>query len=557
MNAENNHEPDLSDLPQADVQSKKQISIVWLIPIVAVLIGGWLAYKGLSEKGPMVTITFESAEGLEAGKTQLKYKDVKIGQVATIRFNADLSRVIITAELVKEAEPFLTENARFWVVRPRVTASGVSGLGTLFSGAYIGMDPGKEGAPARSFKGLEIPPVVTTGMPGRDFLLRANTLGSLDIGAPIYYRQIQVGQVIGYELEEEGQSLRIKIFINAPHDKLVRKNTRFWNASGFDLKLDASGLTLNTESMVSIMMGGIAFDTPTSLEVGGPAREGQLFRLYETRASIFERTYTEKVYYILHFNESIRGLTVGAPVEFRGIKIGHVVDIKSEFDIEKASPRITVLIETEPQRWKVAGTAREATVEDSKDALAKLVARGLRAQLKTGSLLTGQLFVGVDFYPDAPKAELKYGEKFPELPTIPAPLQIITARVNELLSKLETVPIEQIGKDLGDTLQNVKSLSESKELLEAVQALNQTLQDTRALAQNLNTNVAPAITGTLDQAQQTLVSVEGTLGKDSPLQYELRQAIKELGESARSLRVLLEYLERHPDALIFGKGKAK
>ena len=557
MNAENNHEPDLSDLPQAQVQRKKQISIVWLIPIVAVLIGGWLAYKGLSEKGPVVTITFESAEGLEAGKTQLKYKDVKIGEVQTIHFNADLSRVIVTAEMVKEAEPYLTENTRFWVVRPRVTASGVSGLGTLFSGAYIGMDPGKEGKPQRSFKGLEIPPVVTTGMPGREFLLRATALGSLDIGAPVYYRQIQVGQVIGYELEEEGQSLKIKIFINAPHDKLVRKNTRFWNASGFDLKLDASGLTLNTESMVSIMMGGIAFDTPTSLEVGGPAREGQLFRLYETRASIFERTYTEKVYYILHFNESIRGLTVGAPVEFRGIKIGKVVDIKSEFDLEKASPRITVLIETEPQRWKVAGTAREATVQNSKDALAKLVAKGLRAQLKTGSLLTGQLFVSVDFYPDAPKAEIKYGEKFPEFPTIPAPLQIITARVNDLLSKIEAVPIEQIGKDLGATLQNVKQLSESRELLEAVQSLNQTLHDTRELAQNLNTNVAPAITATLDRVQQTLVSIEGTLGKDAPVQYELRQTIKELGESARSLRVLLEYLERHPDALIFGKGKAK
>jgi paraquat-inducible protein B len=557
MNAENNHVPDLSDLPQAQVQRKKQISIVWLIPIVAVLIGGWLAYKGLSEKGPVVTITFESAEGLEAGKTQLKYKDVKIGEVQTIRFNADLSQVIVTAELVKEAAPYLTENTRFWVVRPRVTASGVSGLGTLFSGAYIGMDPGKEGKQQTSFKGLEIPPVVTTGMPGREFLLRATELGSLDIGAPVYYRQIQVGQVIGYELEDEGQSLRIKIFINAPHDKLVRKNTRFWNASGFDLKLDASGLTLNTQSVVSIMMGGIAFDTPTSLEVGGPAQEDQLFRLYETRASIFERTYTEKIYYILHFNESIRGLTVGAPVEFRGIKIGQVVDIKSEFDLKKGSPRITVLIETEPQRWKVAGTDREATAEDSKKGLAKLVAKGLRAQLKTGSLLTGQLFVSIDFYPDAPKAEIKYGEKFPEFPTIPAPLQIITARVNDLLSKIETVPIEQIGKDLGDTLQNVKQLSESKELLEAVQALNQTLQDARDLAQNLNTNVAPAITATLDRAQQTLVSVEGTLGKDSPLQYELRLAIKELGESARSLRVLLEYLERHPDALIFGKGKAK
>ncbi len=250
MNAENTHEPDLSDLPQAVVQSKKQISIVWLIPIVAILIGGWLAYKGLSEKGPMVTITFESAEGLEAGKTQVKYKDVNIGEVASIRFSEDLSRVLVTAELVKEATPFLTENTQFWVVRPRVTASGVSGLGTLFSGAYIGMDPGKEGNSARRFEGLEIPPVVTTGMPGRNFLLQANSLGSLDFGAPVYYRQIQVGQVIGYQLDASGRSLSIKIFVNAPHDKLVRNNTRFWNASGLDLKLDADGIKLNTQSLV-------------------------------------------------------------------------------------------------------------------------------------------------------------------------------------------------------------------------------------------------------------------------------------------------------------------
>ena len=553
MNAENNLEPDLSDLPQADVQSKKQISIVWLIPIVAVLIGGWLAYKGLSEKGPMVTITFESAEGLEAGKTQLKYKDVKIGQVATIRFNADLSRVIITAELVKEAAPFLTENARFWVVRPRVTASGVSGLGTLFSGAYIGMDPGKEGAPARRFKGLEIPPVVTTGMPGRDFLLRANTLGSLDIGAPVYYRQIQVGQVIGYDLDEEGQSLRVKIFINAPHDKLVRKNTRFWNASGFDLKLDASGLTLNTESMVSIMMGGIAFDTPTSLESGGPADVNQIFRLYETRDRIFQRIYTEKKHYILHFDGSIRGLTVGAPVEFRGIRIGQVADIKPEWDFETFSPKITVLIETEPQRWENLGEERV----DSKKEIDMLVAKGLRAQLKTGSLLTGQLFVDLDFHPDAPEAQAKFEGQFTELPTIPAPLQLITTRVSSLLSKIETVPIEKIGKDLEDTLENVKNITASAELMQAVRALNQTLQETRALVQNLNTNVAPTITSTLDQAQQTLDSVAGTLGKDAPLQYEMRQALKELSDAARSLRILLEYLERHPDALIFGKGKAQ
>jgi paraquat-inducible protein B len=551
MKEENNHTPDLESLPQAVVQRKRQISIVWLVPIVAILIGAWLAYKGLSEKGPVVTISFESAEGLEAGKTKLKYKDVEIGQVNTIRFDANLSRVLITAELVKEAEPYLTENTRFWVVRPRVTASGVSGLGTLFSGAYIGMDPVKEGPPARKFEGLEVPPVVTRDTPGRDFILRATALGSLDIGSPVYYRQIQVGQVTGYELDKEAQSLSIKVFINAPHSALVHKNTRFWNASGFDLKLDAGGLKINTESLVSIMMGGIAFETPTSLEAGGEAEEGYEFRLYETRESIFERTYAEKKYYVLNFNESIRGLTVGAPVEFRGIKIGQVVDIKAEYDPQTLAPRITVLIETEPERW--GGALPEAA--ESKRLVEKLVERGLRAQLKTGSLLTGQLFVDVDFHPDAPKAQVKYAGNFPEIPTIPAPLQVITARVNELLNKLETLPIEQIGKDLGDTLQNVKRLSESKELLQAVQALNETLQHTRQLVQNLDSNVAPAIGSTLDQAQKTLVSVEGTLGKDAPLQHEMRRALKELADAARGIRFLTDYLERHPEALIYGKGK--
>jgi paraquat-inducible protein B len=553
MSEQNSTETENQEIPQALVQTRRQISIVWLVPIVAILIGGWLAYKGLSEKGPVVTISFESAEGLEAGKTKVKYKDVEIGLVDTIRFNADLSRVLVTAKLVKETEPYLTENTRFWVVRPRVTASGVSGLGTLFSGAYIGMDPGKEGEPARDFKGLEIPPAVTTGMPGRVFLLRATTLGSLDIGAPVYYRQIQVGQVIGYDLEEKGKSLKIKIFINAPHDKLVKKNTRFWNASGFDLKLDAGGLRLNTESLVSIMMGGIAFDTPTTLDTGGPAEAGEVFRLYETREAIFERTYTHKNYFVLHFNESVRGLSVGAPVEFRGIKIGHVVDIKPEYDPETLTPKITVLIETEPERW---GNIPVDSA-DSRQRVQKLVDKGLRAQLKTGSLLTGQLFIAIDFHPDAPKAQIKYGGQFPEFPTIPAPLQIITARVNELLSKLETVPIKKIGKDLGDTLKNVKGLSESKELLGAVKALNETLQETRQLVQNLDSKIAPEISSTLDQAQKTLVSVESTLGQNSPLQYEMRQAIMELGEAARSVRILVEYLERHPSALIYGKGKAK
>ncbi|MGD8657344.1 MAG: MlaD family protein, partial [Desulfobacterales bacterium] len=274
---------------------------------------------------------------------------------------------------------------------------------------------------------------------------------------------------------------------------------------------------------------------------------------YDTRESIFERTFTEKRHYILHFEGSIRGLTVGAPVEFRGIKLGQVVDIKALFNQETLTPQITVLIETEPQRWQILGE----TELDEKSQMEALIAKGFRAQLKTGSLLTGQLYVEWDFHPDAPPAQVKYGQKFPELPTIPAPLQIITTRVNDLLNKIETVPIEQIGQDLGDTLQNVKNLTGSAELQRAIRDLDATLKETRELAQNLNMNIAPAIMKTLDQAQQTLVSVEGTLGKDAPLQYEIREAMEELGDAARALRVLLDYLERHPDALIFGKGNAQ
>ena len=233
--------------------------------------------------------------------------------------------------------------------------------------------------------------------------------------------------------------------------------------------------------------------------------------------------------------------------------MGQVVDIKALFDQKTLSPRITVLIETEPQRWELVGAERPEYRSD----IETMVARGLRAQLKTGSMLTGQLYVDIDIHPDAPEAQLKLDGQYPEIPTIPAPLQIITNRVNELLSKIETVPIEKIGKDLSDTLANVKTLSESKELLGAVKALNETLQETRQLVQKLDSNVAPAISSTLDQAQKTLVSVEGTLGQDSPMQHEIRQAVKELGEAARAVRILTDYLERHPEALIYGKGKAK
>jgi paraquat-inducible protein B len=468
MSEEETRKNEIHALPEAVVSSRRrQISIVWIVPLVALLIGGWLVYKTLSEKGPTITISFKSAEGLEAGKTKIKYKDVELGQVTEIRLTPDLSRVRVTAELDKAAEDFLSASTRFWVVRARVAAGQVSGLGTLFSGAYIGLDPGKAGLPASHFEGLETPPVVTTDLPGRHFILDASRLGSLDIGAPVYFRQIKVGQVVGYKLEEDGQAVTVKIFINDPIDKHVYKNTRFWNASGLDFAVDASGIRVNTESIVTILIGGIAFDTPTNLEPGGPAEDGDTFKLYESRERIFDKTYTDKTRWLLHFEGSVRGLTVGSPVEFRGIPIGQVLDINMEYNAEKKVFLIPVLIEIEQERIKVIGDMDETDRKKRND---YLVAEGMRAQLKTGSLITGQLYVELDFHPDAAPAQINWEGRYPQMPTVPTSMDEITTSLTQLLKKLQMLPIEQIGNDLRDTVQGAKRLVNSAELQESIAA---------------------------------------------------------------------------------------
>jgi paraquat-inducible protein B len=524
-----NHEPFVAkEAPEAEVAAKRSFSIVWLVPLVAVLIGGWLAYKAYSEKGPTITISFNTAEGLEAGKTKIKYKDVEVGKVETITLGEDISHVVVTAELVKGSEDYLTENTRFWVVRARVAAGQVTGLGTLFSGAYIGIDPVKGEKSVLRFKGLEIPPIVTADLPGRHFLLRGERLGSLDIGTPLYFRQIKVGEVVSYQLDEDGEAVSVKVFIHAPHDERVRENTRFWNAGGIDMSLDATGIKVDTESFVSIMIGGVAFDTPIDLEPGNPVKEGHTFRLYKNRQSIYEKKYTIKRHYILHFNGSVKGLSRGAPVEFRGVKIGEVVDIKLEFHRKEMEPKIPVLIELEPERVAIVG-GESMDLDKRTDVL---VEKGLRAQLKMGSLLTGQLLVEMDFHPEAPLQEIVYAGKYPEFPTLPTPLEQITTRLAQIVDKLEKVPIEKIGNDL-----------------------HKTLEQTQQLVKNLNADVAPMVSGALEQTQKTLASVESVMSSDSALQHELKRALAELANAAGSLSNLADYLQRHPESLIYGKGK--
>jgi paraquat-inducible protein B len=503
------------DMPEAVVKKRSGISIVWIIPIVAAIIGAWVAYKSLSEIGPTITISFENAEGLEAGKTKVKYKDVDVGLVQSVDLAEDLKHVLVAVQMNAGSKNYLTEKTRFWVVKARISAGSVTGLSTLLGGAYIAIDPVSGGKYMDKFTGLKEAPVVTTDQPGRHFLLKADTRGSLDVGAPIYFRQIKVGEVVSYELATDNKTVNFQIFIDAPHHLKVTENTRFWNASGVDLSLSATGFNVDMESTVSLLTGGLAFGLPPNTEPGEVMPENTEFILHDGRREAYEQEITLREKFLLYFEGTVRGLAADAPVEFRGIPVGRVISVDLEFDRKIEEFVIPVLIELEPERFG-GGTSAYAA-EKRKQILERLIAKGLRAQLKTGNILTGKLYVDIDFFPNAKKAELQVVDGHTVLPTIPTSIEEITRSVNTVLDKMKAFPFGKIGEDMTQTLANLDK--------------------------------------TILQADGTLKSIDTMFAKDSPISQELQSTLRELSDAARSLRVLADYLERHPEALLRGKEK--
>ncbi|MBA2483428.1 MAG: MCE family protein [Nitrosomonas sp.] len=530
------------DLPEAIPENKSaRISIVWLIPLIALLIGVWLGYKAWSEMGSTIEISFKSARGLEAGKTKIKYKNVEIGTVEKIELSADMSHVILTANMVKSADAYLTEATRFWIVRARVAANEVSGLETILSGAYIGIDPDTSGTKTKHFSGLDSPPVVTKDLTGRHFYLRSDDLGSLDLGSPVYYRKIQAGSVISQKLADNGQSVILGIFIHSPYDQFVNRDTRFWNASGFELTLDANGVKMNTESLVTMMVGGIAFENPGGSMPTLGVDEWQEFILYENFDAITEGTHLKSVSYLLYFSGSVRGLNIGAPVELKGIKLGQVTGIKMEYNPDTKNIKIPVTIELQMDRITVNGFPDTTTFNRAphKELLEELVQQGLRARLLTGNYVTGQLLIDLDFHQDASPMKIDWETIPPLLPTIPTPLETISNTIFTIVKRLEKLPLEKMGKQLYQT----------------ILSLTEIMKQTEALSKNLNTTLAPTLIATLQQTESTLATVEKILNEDSPVQLELSRVMDELSMALRSIRLLADNLEQNPSALIYGKGE--
>ena len=558
---------ELEDIPSPQVKTSKRVGLVWLVPLVAGLIGLGLAIQAFMEKGPTITIEFASAEGLEAGKTRIKYKDVDVGRVETIQLDRKLAHVTVTASMVPEIESYLTASTRFWIVRARIGTGGVSGLDTLFSGVHIAMEPGSQGEEESHFVGLEKPPVVTQDTPGTYFKMRTAKLGSIDIGAPVYFRQINVGQVVQYEMEPSGAAVNVKVFIRSPHDRRVNQNTRFWNASGLDATVDSNGVRIDTQSILTLLQGGIAFETPTKLGSGGPVDpDKHIFTLFASYDQIAEPSFAHKVYFLAYFDGTIRGLTVGAPVEFRGIKIGEVIDLKLQFNTDDDTFRIPVLCAIEPDRMEPIGenVALGSGKSAEMDMIARLVAKGLRAQLRTGVLLTGQLYVNLDIHPDAESATMGFAGEYPILPTVPEPVQEIAASLTGLLNRLEKLPVEQIGKDLGATVHHAKQLLGARDLAEAVVSLNKSMGQLQQFTAGLNSDLTPRMSDLLEQSRNAMVKGQGALSAaekllnaDAPLTHELNQTLKELARAARAVSALADLLERNPQSLIYGKGDSQ
>ena len=571
--------------PRLEPPNRLRLSLVWLVPIVALVIAASLLVRSLLATGPRIEIEFNTAEGLEPGKTEVRYKEVVIGRVEAVALREDRQAVVVAVQLDRSAAAVASQDTRFWVVRPRIGTAGVSGLGTLLSGAYIGVDAGTSEERRERFVGLESPPLMLRGEPGGSFELSAEDLGSLDVGSPVYYRRTQVGRVVGYGLDPQRDELTVKVFVEAPYHTLVTPETRFWNASGVDLTLNAAGLTLDTQTLASVLAGGISFERPPGAAPQAAASDGSRFTLFANRQAALAPPDGLAVPVRMVFDQSVRGLSIGAPLDFLGVDIGVVRKITLQRDARRGRFPVEVRADIYPLRL---GSLRDALLEagaagrlpgsqadeggSDLDAIQRLVAQGLKAQMRTGNLLTGQLYVALDFFREGSAAasvpataqgaperarptqvERRRAERRSRvearraaleaqaradgiltLPTMPGTLSELQPQVAQIVDKLSRIPYDEIGRKLDGTLGQASA---------TIDRLSPQAQ--RALAD---------VQATLQRAQASLDRLDrNLLDETAPMQRQSEQTLAEVQRAAQALRVLADYLQRHPESLIRGK----
>lgn len=522
---------------------RSRFSLVWLLPIVAVLIAAYLGVRTVRSEGPAITVTFKTGDGLVAGQTKVQHKAVALGAVESVRLSDDLQNVIVTVKMRQEAAPYLTDQSRFWVVRPRLSSGSISGIETLVSGTYIEIDPGEKGGNGRrEFTGLENPPGVRSGEPGKTFQLKADRVGSLTAGAPVFWRDLTVGEVLSYDIGNGDGPVTVTAFVRSPYDGFVREGTHFWNASGLSVQVGNEGVHVEVASLQALLSGGVAFDTPRGQPNAKQLPGGTEFPLFRNYGEAQASGYKTRQAFVTYFTSSVRGLAKGASVEFYGIQVGTVTDVGLLFDPASGSARVRVRFEIQPERVDVAENK-----DDMVETTRRLISRGMRAQLKTASYITGSLALALDFVPTAPPAELQQMDGDLVIPSYGGGLDNILTAVSDIASKLDRLPLDEIGANLNATLRSATgAMGSVQELVRKTDTgLSPVLSRLPAVMASLQDAVS--------RAGKTFGSLDSSYGKDSQFNRELERAMTQVGDTARSIRLLADYLDRHPEALVRGR----
>jgi paraquat-inducible protein B len=516
--------------PQPAHLRRRRFSLVWLIPLIAAAIAAYLGYRALIQQGPLLTLTFNTGEGLSAGQTQIKYKAVALGTVESIDLSSDNTKVVVTVRMNNIGARFLTTNARFWVVRPRFTPNDLSGLDTLVSGAFIAVDPGAPGGKRQTiFAGLEEPPGVRSDEPGHTFLLKTETIGLLSTGSPVFYRDIQVGEVLGYDIGNGLGPVIVSIFVRSPFDKLVRPQSHFWKSSGVTAQFQNGGFHIEFQSLQAMISGGVTFDVPPAAANSVPSPSNAEFPLYESQDDAASAGYLTKIPIVSYFETSISGLTRGAPVNILGIQVGDVTDVKLVGDPNAGSAKVRVAMELQPER--VMQAAQLAKISRPDQALQNMVNRGLRVQLETTSYVTGQKDISLAYVPGAGSAEITHEGDALVLPSQAGGLDNIVTSLSDISGKLSKVPFDKLGDNLNKLLVTANGTLGSAQVKQTLSSLSDTLKN----------------------ASATLNSVNQSYGDDSDFQRNLEQLMNQANDALRSIKLLSDYLDRHPEALLLGR----
>jgi paraquat-inducible protein B len=532
---------------------------IWAVPVIALLIAAWLGIHSIADRGPVITIGFANAEGIEIGRNEaaratIRYKNVELGRVVGIGLSDDQSHVVVTAEMRQEAKPLLRADTKFWVVRPRLEFSGISGLSTLVSGSYIGILPGGGETGARDFVGLQNPPPGQGLVGGRSYTLTAERLPFVSDAAPVYYHGVKVGEVTEQVLSDKDGTVSIKIYIYEPHNVLIRPGSEFWVSAGVEASLGAQGLRLETETLQTLLTGAIVFDTPPAALAEAESPPGSSFTLYRDRKSAADSADPVRVFYQVSFPGALHGLAIGTSVELRGIPIGRVSALRLEYDPASDEVRVPATLEIAPHR--IASPEIAAIPRDDKQAVTDatnrlfehLIAKGLRARLAPDNLLIGSRIVALEFVENAEPARLGQKEPYPEFPALPGTgLDEIARSATAFLDQLASLPLGDLIGGMRDMVKHADAVVASPELKRSVKELDRTLADAGKFARDIRTQTGPLL-GKLNSAADQLGSTLTLLGNDPRPSTDLARTMSELKDAARSVRVLADTLERHRGA---------